>query len=63
MDSPRALSNPLKLRLFPSFSVPLEELDELVVFVVVRGMPVDEESRVTERVNAASKSSRRRMQL
>jgi hypothetical protein len=50
---PRAFNKPLRLRLFPSLSEELEELeeDDLVV-----GTPVDEESRVTERVNAASRS-------
>jgi hypothetical protein len=52
--APRALRSPLRLRLlpFPSLSGELELLD----VDLVSGTPVDVESRVTERVKAASRS-------
>jgi len=62
----RALSNPLRLRLFPSFEsseggAALRRDDPLAL--VSTGVPVEDASRVTERVNAASRSSRRRIHL
>ena len=57
----RLFKSPLKLKVEPSLvlSVVLLLVDE----VEVVGAPVEEESRLTERVNAASKSSKRSIHL
>lgn len=58
----KLFSKPLRLRVEPSlFSVAVAEV--AAVDVVDVGAPVDAESRLTDRVKAASKSSRRRMHL
>jgi len=62
----RALSSPLRLREFPSLessgmAAVLRRDDPLALVSV--GVPVEAASRVTERVNAASRSSRRRIHL
>lgn len=54
----RLFSKPLKLNVDPSDSVVVD-----VDVVEVVGVPVDLESRLTERVNAASKSSKSRIHL
>jgi hypothetical protein len=62
----RALSNPLRLRLLASFEssgrVEILRRDDPLALVST-GVPVEDASRVTERVNAASRSSRRRIHL
>lgn len=62
----RALSSPLRLSVLPSFessgrAAVLRRDDPLALADI--GVPVEDASRVTERVNAASRSSRRRIHL
>ena len=60
----RLFKRPLKLNVEPSFaSAVVVVVEGLVVDVVAVGVPVELESRVRERVKAASKSSKRRMHL
>lgn len=53
---PRALSSPLKLRVLPSLESVVLELVVVDEDELPLGAPVDDASRVRERVNAASRS-------